>query len=210
MDTTIIQFDDATIGYPETHVLEHFSWRIQRGQRWAITGANGSGKTTLVRTLLGLIPLQGGRLVRYNERGEEVAKISASYLPQINQIDRHFPIHVEEVIDSGLPSELRRSAERRTEVERLAEATDLTPLLHQPIGRLSGGQLQRTLLARALASRPELLILDEPLSFLDKGYKTRFEGYLTDLVDPATTILMVTHDLAGDEEGWRILSIGQD
>lgn len=133
-----------------------------------------------------------------------------SYLPQINQIDRHFPIHVYEVIDSGLPHALKASTERKEKVQHLAEATGIDQLLSQPIGRLSGGQLQRTLLARALASDPELLILDEPLSFLDRSYKESFEELLSTVVRPETTILMVTHDLQpGDQEHWQVLSLGR-
>ena len=168
---------------------------MRRGERWAITGPNGSGKTTLMRTLLGLIPLQAGQLLRYDREGHTTDQLVASYLPQINQIDRHFPIHVYEVIDSGLPKGTTGRSVRREQVEKFAEAIGLTHLLQQPIGKLSGGQLQRALLGRALASNPELLILDEPLSFLDKSYKESFESLLEQVVRPETTMLMVTHAL---------------
>ena len=180
--STILRLEDASIGYSDTLVLEHFDWSIQRGERWAITGPNGCGKTTLMRTLLRLIPLRGGRLSYFDAAGRETNALVTSYLPQINQIDRHFPIRVWEVIDSGLPKVLRDPKARREERSRLAEAVGVHELLDNPIGRLSGGQLQRTLLARALASQPELLILDEPLSFLDRAYKQSFQSLLTELV----------------------------
>ena len=205
----ILELHNASLGYPDKVVLEHLNWRVLRGERWAITGPNGSGKTTLMRTLLGLIPLQSGQLLRYNSVGEPTEQIVASYLPQISQIDRHFPIHVYEVIDSGLPKETAEQSSRRTRVEELAEAIGITHLLQQPIGKLSGGQLQRTLLGRALASDPELLILDEPLSFLDKSYKESFEDLLKQVVRPATTMLMVTHDLHhATAEDWHTLTLG--
>ena len=205
----ILELHNASLGYPDKVVLEHLNWRVLRGERWAITGPNGSGKTTLMRTLLGLIPLQSGQLLRYNSVGEPTEQIVASYLPQISQIDRHFPIHVYEVIDSGLPKETAEQSSRRTRVEELAEAIGITHLLQQPIGKLSGGQLQRTLLGRALASDPELLILDEPLSFLDKSYKESFEDLLKQVVRPATTMLMVTHDLHhATAEDWQTLTLG--
>ena len=206
----LLELHNAVLGYPDKVVLEHLDWRILRGERWAITGPNGSGKTTLMRTLLGLIPLQSGQLLRYNKVGEPTEQVVASYLPQISQIDRHFPIHVHEVIDSGLPKETMERSSRRTRVEELAEAIGITHLLQQPIGKLSGGQLQRTLLGRALASDPELLILDEPLSFLDKSYKESFEALLEYVVRPETTMLMVTHDLHhATSEHWKTLTLGR-
>ena len=181
---------------------------MRRGERWAITGPNGSGKTTLMRTLLGLIPLQAGQLLRYDREGHTTDQLIASYLPQINQIDRHFPIHVYEVIDSGLPRGTTGRGVRREQVEKLTEAIGLTHLLQHPIGKLSGGQLQRALLGRALASDPELLILDEPLSFLDRSYKESFEALLEQVVRPETTMLMVTHDLhQAKSEYWQTLTL---
>nr|WP_314750303.1 ATP-binding cassette domain-containing protein [uncultured Porphyromonas sp.] len=209
--STILRLEDASIGYSDTLVLEHFDWSIQRGERWAITGPNGCGKTTLMRTLLRLIPLRGGGLRCFDRVGQETSDLVMSYLPQINQIDRHFPIRVWEVIDSGLPKTLRDPKARREERSRLAEAVGVHELLDNPIGRLSGGQLQRTLLARALASQPELLILDEPLSFLDRAYKQSFQSLLTELVPQDATLLIVTHDMtSGAGEEWHELQLGQD
>ena len=209
--STILRLEDASIGYSDTLVLEHFDWSIQRGERWAITGPNGCGKTTLMRTLLRLIPLRGGHLRCFDQVGQETSDLVMSYLPQINQIDRHFPIRVWEVIDSGLPKALRDPKARREERSRLAEAVGVHELLDNPIGRLSGGQLQRTLLARALASQRELWILDEPLSFLDRAYKQSFQSLLTELVPEDATLLIVTHDMtSGAGEEWHELQLGQD
>ena len=207
----IIQLQNATIGYPDKVVLDHLDWEIQRGEHWAITGPNGCGKTTLMRTLLRLIPLRSGELRCYDAEGKLTEGLVTSYLPQISQIDRHFPIHVYEVIDSGLPDALKPAKERWEKIQHLAEATGISLLLGQPIGRLSGGQLQRTLLARALASQPELLILDEPLSFLDRAYKQSFQRLLEELVPQEATLLVVTHDMTSGAAGeWKELQLGQD
>ena len=209
MTKKILTLEDASIGYSDTLVLDGLNWTIGRGERWAITGPNGCGKTTLMRTLLGLLPLRAGRLTRYDREEAPTQGLVMSYLPQINQIDRHFPIHVDEIIASGLPQGLEKHR-RATEVERLAEVFGITELLRQPLGRLSGGQLQRTLLARSLASDPELLILDEPLSFLDRVYKEQFEALLQRALRPETTLLMVTHDLLGEADAsWQVLSLGR-
>lgn len=209
MTKKILTLEDASIGYSDTLVLDGLNWTIGRGERWAITGPNGCGKTTLMRTLLGLLPLRAGRLTRYDREEAPTQGLVMSYLPQINQIDRHFPIHVEEIIASGLPQGLEKHR-RLAEVERLAEVFGITTLLRQPLGRLSGGQLQRTLLARSLASDPELLILDEPLSFLDRAYKEQFEALLQRALRPETTLLMVTHDLLGEADAsWQVLSLGR-
>ncbi len=209
MTKKILTLEDASIGYPDTLVLDGLNWTVCRGERWAITGPNGCGKTTLMRTLLGLLPLRAGRLTRYDREEAPTQGLVMSYLPQINQIDRHFPIHVEEIIASGLPQGLEKHR-RLAEVERLAEVFGITTLLRQPLGRLSGGQLQRTLLARSLASDPELLILDEPLSFLDRAYKEQFEALLQRALRPETTLLMVTHDLLGETDAsWQVLSLGR-
>lgn len=209
MTKKILTLEDASIGYSDTLVLDGLNWTIGRGERWAITGPNGCGKTTLMRTLLDLLPLRAGRLTRYDREEAPTQGLVMSYLPQINQIDRHFPIHVEEIIASGLPQGLEKHR-RLAEVERLAEVFGITELLRQPLGRLSGGQLQRTLLARSLASDPELLILDEPLSFLDRVYKEQFEALLQRALRPETTLLMVTHDLLGEADAsWQVLSLGR-
>lgn len=209
--STLFSIRNASLGYPDTEVLKEFSWSVERGERWAIVGPNGAGKTTLIRTLLGLIPLLAGELDYYDAYGvRQMSRYNVGYLPQINNIDKSFPICVEEVISSGLYGLSLSGEEEQERIAQLLSVIGLEDYRKQAIGKLSGGQLQRVLLARALASKPELLILDEPTSFLDKRYKEQFIALLNSLTTPSTTIIMVTHDLPQSEETmWQLLPIGQ-
>lgn len=206
----LFRLHEAELGYSDNLVLSSFSWQVERGERWAIVGPNGAGKTTLLRSILGLISLRGGELSFYNTEGsKQVTRPSLGYLPQINHIDKGFPISVEEVIASGLHGSGLSPSEQRERIGSLLRQIELEAYRHQAIGKLSGGQLQRVLLSRALADAPELLILDEPTSFLDRRYKEQFLQLLTKLTGVDTTILMVTHDLPEDEaKQWKILPIG--
>lgn len=207
----LFSIQGAELGYSDLAILSNFFWRVHQGERWAIVGPNGAGKTTLVRTILGLIPLRSGAIqFQNNDRSQEKSPISIGYLPQINQMDKAFPISVWEVIDSGLYCSSLPKKQKQERIEYLLGKVGLTSLAHQAIGQLSGGQLQRTLLARALVANPELLVLDEPTSFLDKRYKEQFLRLVEDLVSEETTILLVTHDLPEAElDRWQILSLGQ-
>lgn len=201
----------ARLGYPGTEILRDFDWEVRRAERWAIVGPNGAGKTTLLKTILGLTPLLGGDLCYYDINGSPTTKPSIGYLPQINQIDRAFPISAAEVIDSGLHGCGLRHRGCRDRVSELLAAIGMEHMGRTPIGELSGGQLQRILLARALAPHPELIVLDEPTSFLDRAYKQQFDELLLRLAPKDATILMVTHDYTPDSmgEGWQVLALGR-
>lgn len=209
--STLFRLESASLGYNDGIVLNDFSWEVGYGERWAIVGPNGAGKTTLMRSLLGLIPLQGGELQFFSPEGKTLGeRPSIGYLPQINNIDKTFPISVEEVLSSGLYGCGLSPEESRERIAELLELIGLGDYAPRAIGKLSGGQLQRVLLARALASRPTLIVLDEPTSFLDKKYKEQFIQLLNKLSTPEATILMVTHDLPESEQSlWQICSVGQ-
>lgn len=207
----LLRLEDSRLGYRDNIVLDKLNWAVHRGEHWAIVGPNGAGKTTLVRTLLGLLPLRGGSLTYYEVDGTPTATPpSIGYLPQVNHIDRSFPIRAIEVIDSGLYPLAMNGAERVAHALELLQQVGLEAYAYAPIGQLSGGQLQRVLLARALAAHPQLVVLDEPMSFLDRKYKEGFEELLYRLTAPDSTILMVTHDLPREREGrWQLLPVGQ-
>lgn len=177
-------------------VLENISFTVNRGDFIAITGPNGGGKTTLLRIILKLLRPTSGVVEYYDSNSAPVKQLHIGYLPQKNMIDSRFPITVSEVIASGLLASVDMSTDLRDRaVMEMLEVVDLVDHRSRPIGNLSGGQLQRALLGRALISRPSTLVMDEPLSYIDK----RFESKLYDLIrdiSPVTTILLVSHEMS--------------
>lgn len=144
-------------------VLRDVNLTIRRGDFVAVTGPNGGGKTTLMRIILGLLKPTGGNV-------DLLQKVRTSYLPQKSSIDSSYPISVREVVMSGLTKETEQTVKR---VEEALREVELEEHADKPIGALSGGQQQRVLLARAIISEPELLILDEPLSYVDKHFEQK-------------------------------------
>lgn len=175
--------------------LRDISLRIDEGDFVAITGPNGGGKTTMLRIILRLLQPTQGRVI-FRENNAEVKDLSIGYLPQKNMIDNRFPISVEEVIASGLLSVNGLTKEEK--VQRVADTISVVGLeshARSAIGNLSGGQLQRALLGRAIISHPRVLALDEPLSYVDKRFENRIYDIMAQLA-PKTTILMVTHEMS--------------
>ncbi len=191
----MIELENVGMRWDHRIALQDVSFRVDEGDFVAITGPNGGGKTTMLRIILRLLQPTQGRVV-FREGNAEVKELSVGYLPQKNMIDHRFPINVREVIESGLLSVgCITKEERRERVESVLAQVGLESHARSAIGNLSGGQLQRALLGRAIISRPKVLALDEPLSYVDK----HFEGRIYDLVAelaPRTTILMVTHEMS--------------
>ncbi len=174
--------------------LTDINFDVRQGDFIAITGPNGGGKTTLLRILLKLLKPTEGNVTYYRD-GKPADELSIGYLPQKNLIDSHFPIDVEEVIASGLIGENLPSNKVKSRVKETIGLMGLESHAKASIGNLSGGQLQRALLGRAIISRPKLLVLDEPLSYVDK----QFEHYIYDLVAElakTTTLLLVSHEMS--------------
>ena len=192
---TIITLDDVWLRRSGKIILEEVNLSIDRGDFIAITGPNGGGKTTLLRIILKLIKPTAGT-VRYLENGKLTDRLSIGYLPQKNMIDSRFPITVNEVITSGLIAVRNLSdAERDERVARAIDTVGLGERRDFTLDRLSGGQLQRTLLARAIISNPGILVLDEPLSYLDKQFEHRVYDIISELA-PSTTIILVSHEMS--------------
>ncbi len=194
--TCIISINDVWHTFGEKTVLQDVNLTVNEGDFVAITGPNGGGKTTILRLILHLLkPTKGS--VLYFEGGKQVERLKFGYLPQKNAIDSQFPITVEEVIASGLmTSPFRRTTEGdRQLVDDTIKLVRLDEVRNHAIGKLSGGQLQRALLGRAIISKPSVLVLDEPLSYIDK----QFEAHLYQIVETlaaTTTIILVSHEMS--------------
>jgi zinc transport system ATP-binding protein len=191
MNKILVELNHIFAGYDGSVVLKDINLPVYEQDFLGIIGPNGGGKTTLLKVILRLLkPVSG--VIQY--AGKEL-KNNIGYMPQINLIDRKFPVRVCEVIDSGLISEKNTTRKQKAKkVDKILATMGLEDIRNKPIGELSGGQLQRVLLSRAIISEPQLLILDEPNSFVDK----RFESYFYDClqeINKQTAIVLVSHDI---------------
>ena len=163
--TPILTLEHITAGYEQKTVLRDVNLTVYDHDFLGIIGPNGGGKTTLIKVILGLLhPLSGTRT--FFRDGRPADSLKMGYLPQYNLIDKKFPISVEEVILSGLSGEkglLRRfTAEHHARVKEVVARMGLEGLEHRAIGQLSGGQMQRALLGRAVISEPRIAQRNQP------------------------------------------------
>lgn len=192
----IVEIKNLVVRYDEVVALEHVNLTIYDKDFIGIIGPNGGGKSTLVKAIMGIVPYSGE--IEYNPALLRHKKPHIGYLPQISSFDKAFPISVGEVVMSGLQAErglfkgFGRSERKR--VDEVLERTHLLDLRKRAIGELSGGQLQRVMLCRAIISNPKLLVLDEPANFVDNRFENELYMLLRDLNEDMT-IVMVSHDL---------------
>lgn len=193
----IIQLHHISAAYENKQVLEDINLTVYDKDFLGVIGPNGGGKTTLMKIILGLLsPTRGD--IHFFQNGIETSAISMGYLPQYNSIDKKFPISVYDVVLSGLNQQKslfrRFSPQQHEQVQHTITRMGLDGLEKRAIGQLSGGQLQRALLGRALVSNPQVVILDEPNTYIDK----RFEAQLYTLLEEINkdcAIILVSHDI---------------
>lgn len=193
----LIEIENIKASYGSKVALKDVSLSIWKDDFLGIIGPNGGGKTTLLKVILGLLKPSAG-VIRFFDNEKEVPSLKIGYLPQMNNIDKKFPISVRDVITSGLASQKRLfhsfNTAQQERVNHVIQQMGLDELPNRAIGELSGGQLQRVLLGRAIVSRPQLLILDEPNSYVDKRFESHFYKLLEE-INKESAVILVSHDI---------------
>ncbi|SJN47104.1 Zinc ABC transporter, ATP-binding protein ZnuC [Microbacterium esteraromaticum] len=191
---------DLTVHLGGRRVLHDIDLSVETGEFVGLIGPNGAGKTTLLRSILGLIRTENGRVDVDGRTGAQ-ARSRIGYVPQRHEFAWDFPISVEDAVMTG---RIRRIGWLRrpgvADFDAVAEALERVHMDHlraRPVGELSGGQRQRVLVARALALRPRLLLLDEPFTGLDMPTQELLIELFRDLAAEDKAVLMTTHDLVG-------------
>lgn len=202
MQSPVISVTQLSVGYDEEpDILTDVSFQVYRNDLIGIHGPNGGGKTTLIKALLGLLKPRQGTIHYYTPTGAIDRSPNIGYVRQLNLLDRAFPISVREVVEGGLhkPPLRRLTPSDHAAVECVLQLVGMEQYHRSAIGQLSGGQFQRVLLARALVAAPEILILDEPTTYVDAHFEEQLHQIILSLAKEMT-ILLVSHDLEAVNE----------
>jgi ABC-type Mn2+/Zn2+ transport system ATPase subunit len=191
-----ITFEDLTVSLGGRVILDRLNVTVVRGALTAVMGPNGAGKTTLLHAILGLIPYSGR--IRFGDHGDKRPRIG--YVPQRLDLDRGSPITVRDFLVSvtirrPIWAGVTRAADR--DVQAVLDRVGVKNVLRSPLGKLSGGETQRVLLAQALLGKPEILLLDEPSAAVDVTGGALFCDILEEVqTEMNITTLLVSHDLS--------------
>jgi len=199
----VIKVNKLNFSYLNEKVLNNLSFSVDEGEYLGIIGPNGGGKTTLIKILLGLLKPSSGEISIFDQPLEKFREYhEIGYVPQ--RIAAHgegnFPATVNEIVTSGFTADkglfYRLTEKDKKVLDKVMDVTDVVGYKNRLIGRLSGGERQRVFIARALASEPSILILDEPTVGVDASAQKQFYAFLKKLnKTQGITILFITHDL---------------
>jgi zinc transport system ATP-binding protein len=191
-----IKVDNLSVSYPGSNqpVIEGVSFEVKTGTMVVIVGPNGSGKSTLIKAILGLLPYEGQ--VKWFGTDQRKKRLEIGYVAQRFAIDRSLPMTVAEFLRMALVTCVHKTHEKGAMITKALDRVGLPDTQHKMLSELSGGQLQRLLLARALVHTPKLVVLDEPEAGVDAGGEQVFYQLLEKLVkEDKTTVVMVSHEL---------------
>ena len=197
-DGIVLQAIDLAVSYGDTTALSSSSFAIGSGELVAVVGPNGAGKSTLFKALAGFVDHEGDVVV-HGEHCHHLERKAIAYIPQQADIDLRFPISVDEVVMAGRRrfhgTRMKATKTDTTRVTECLAQVDLAEMHDRLLSTLSGGQVQRVLLARALAQEADVLLLDEALSGVDTRHTEELIALFAGLCVSGTSILVSTHDL---------------
>ncbi len=193
-----VSFHNVGVEYGPVKALDGVTFSVENGSLSGVIGPNGGGKSTLLKSVVGLVKPHRGQVL-VDGRPSHRMRRHIGFVPQLENVDWNFPATVWDVVMMGLtPSRGIFRPHSKADREAAAEALEtvgLADLRRRGIGELSGGQRRRALLARAIASHPSLLLLDEPMNGLDPTSQHAFLDIIDDLREGGATAIMCTHDL---------------
>ncbi|MFD3155503.1 metal ABC transporter ATP-binding protein [Haloimpatiens sp. FM7330] len=194
----VIVIKNLSTYYDNVCALSNINLTVKEKDFLAILGPNGGGKSTLLKNLLGLVKPSKGS-IKIMGKDLKKCKNTIGYVPQFSKFDKKFPISVLDTVLCGTLNNTKNffhtyTKENRKFVSNILKQLNLYEFKNRQIGQLSGGQLQRVLIARALAVNPKILILDEPTASLDVNSKSQIYSILKDL-NKTKTIIIVSHDI---------------
>ncbi len=193
-----VEIEHLSVSYGQSPALRDITLSVNQGEYIGIIGPNGGGKSTLMKSILGLIHPEQGSVKIFGKPVSEVRGM-AGYVPQFALFDKRFPITVQDAVLTGRIHRSRLFLHRystadREKADELLEIVGMLNLKNRQIGELSGGEFQKMLIARALATEPQILLLDEPTASVDAKSRDQIFSLLEKL-NHSMTILLVTHDL---------------
>lgn len=193
-----IHIDNLTVYYGQIPAISNICLDVDDGEYLGIIGPNGGGKSTLLKAILGLVSITSGSVQIYGNSIQKSRRL-ISYVPQFAAIDKQFPITMLEVVltgclKKGLTPFYKYSTKDKNKAYELIDKVGISNLVNRRISELSGGEFQKMLIARALATKPKLLLLDEPTANVDVASRQQIYDLLAEL-NKSMTIILVTHDL---------------
>ena len=192
-----VEISRLTVAYDSKPVLNNVDLELPRGMLTAVMGPNGAGKTTLIKAMLGLIPTLTGSIIFPDINGK---KPCIGYVPQSESLDRDFPVSVLDVVTMGCYGRLgwikRPTRQDKDLAMEMLKKTGMAEFAGRQIGQLTGGQQQRAFIARALAQKADIYLMDEPFKGVDAATEKAIIGLLKELRSSGKTVVAVHHDLS--------------